>query len=119
MLTVKLIHTESKKMIGKVILVLAVISFGVVSFFAGMQWKQKNLGTLEKFKLGNSIEVQLTPNSKGSIPAGTTLYKYAILPETRTFLMFVNIKNESLLVPHDQEGKYNLVSPLDGYLKDW
>jgi hypothetical protein len=47
------------------------------------------------------------------LPRGTTLYRYRVLPEITTYIVFVNTKNENLLSPTEMAGA--VIDPIDAY----
>ena len=102
----------------KIIAAATIIVFiSVLSFWVGAWWEKSHIAKWSKSELTSSIEVQLSPNNVGSLPAGTVLYEYRELPEITTYVVFVNLKERNILGEVIEENRENVVSPLSGYLK--
>ncbi|MBQ4878738.1 hypothetical protein [Pseudoalteromonas luteoviolacea] len=86
-----------------------------IAFVAGSRWKQETLGNLPTYKLKEGIKLQESPDAIGELPAGSTIYEYRSLGETRTYIAFFNLKNQMVIEPIKHE-KVSTVDPLDGYV---
>lgn len=85
-----------------------------LGFLLGTKWKQENIASKSTYHLTSDINVQVSPDDIGTLPKGTTLYEFKSMGETTTYVVFVNIENQTILRPFQHEHK-NTVDPLDGY----
>lgn len=74
--------------------------------------------TLKKKKpVCNSVEIivtlQVSPDSIGVLPAGSTLYGHRALGEIATYKVFINTKRLDLL----KESEFQGIAPIDAYRK--
>ncbi|WP_074866677.1 hypothetical protein [Atopomonas hussainii] len=88
----------------------------IAFFFAGAFWQKWQLLESGVFKLTKPLKLQASPDTTGTLPAGTTLYKYASAGEIETFVIFLQTKNLGLLKPHNFDNQLT-VNPIDGYLE--
>ena len=98
--------------------VLGILVLIALSFFAGVYWKGKTLGNAQKLEVKIPLEMQVSPDNRGTIPAGAILYKYRDLPEISTYYLFVNLKERDALAQYSEENKFNLVIPVTAYPKN-
>lgn len=65
------------------------------------------------------MELQESPERRGSVPAGTVLYEYRVLPETSTYIVFVSTQYRDVLQEYElEDGRKNVIDPLNGYLAE-
>jgi len=89
---------------------IAFLAFGV-----GYWWKGERLGALDRFEVKKPLEIQVAPTKKGVLPEGAVLYEYRVLPETTTYILFVNSKNRDLLAPRPGGEHKVVIEPVDAY----
>jgi hypothetical protein len=89
----------------------------VCAFAAGLWWRDSQIGRLNKFNLSKNLTIQASPGKEGVIPVGAVFYEYRVLPETTTYILFVNLKERDILQQHRSviEGS---VEPIDAHPAD-
>lgn len=85
-----------------------------LAFFLGTKWQKENIASKQTYKLTSDINLQVSPDEIGKLPKGTTLYEFNAMGETTTYVVFVNLENQTVLTPFQHEHQ-NTVDPIDGY----
>lgn len=101
-------------MVKKIMCITITLVLCAAAFYAGTKWKERTLGTLPMYHLKESIKLQLSPEHIGSLPAGSTIYKYSAKGETVTYFVFFSMENR-MIIERFRPKKFNTVSPLSGY----
>lgn len=103
----------------KLSLIVLVILITIAAFYGGMRWQKGHIGELRKWRLAEPMELQESPERRGSLPAGTVLYEYRVLPETSTYIVFVSTERRDVLQEYElEDGRSNVIDPLSGYLSE-
>ncbi len=93
---------------------LALLTVAVGSFFVGWFAREYRLLDGPRFLLGQPLKLLAAGNDPGSLPTGTVLYQYRVLPEISTFVVFVNTKRLDALRT-ESGGKPFLVAPVEAH----
>jgi hypothetical protein len=94
---------------------LAAAACVLAGFMAGRWRSTDRVAELPRHKLLRPLTLQAKAGSVGTLPEGTTLYEYRVLPEITTYVVFVNTKWRSLL--SEVEGGPARVQPIDAYIE--
>jgi hypothetical protein len=71
--------------------------------------------TLNVFQTTEPLELHAKNGTTGSLPAGTALYRYSVLPEITTYCVFVGLKERDIL---EGRGRTGVISPLAAFPVD-
>lgn len=103
----------------KLSILIVVMLVAVVSFYGGIRWQKAHIGELRKWRLVQPLELQESPEHRGSLPVGTVLYEYQMLPETGSYIVFIKTQQRDVLEEYEAEdGRKNVIDPLSGYLAE-
>lgn len=90
--------------------------FAAGTFFLGSYWGQKKIRNSPKYELTTQLEIQVSPDRRGVLPAGVVLYRTGDKLDPPSFFMYVNTKALNTLKP--VEGEEGVTIPVDAYLPD-
>ena len=102
-------------MTGKLFVTFGGLIVALLAFAAGYWWKGERLGALRRFEVKKPLEIQVAPTKRGVLPEGVVLYEYRVLPETTTYILFVNLQHRDLLVPRTAGAHKAIIEPVDAY----
>ena len=102
-------------MTGKILYVATAALCVVIGFAAGRWHGADRVAALPRYRLGRPLTLQAVAGQVGSLPKGATLYEYRVLPETTTYVVFVNTKSRDLLTPSRETGP--VIHPIDAYVE--
>jgi hypothetical protein len=94
--------------------IVAVLAL-VVGFVAGRSWPSDPLGSLSTYQVESALSLQAPGGQVGSLPKGSTLYEYRVMPETTTFVLFVNSKYRDRLTTSPVSP--GTLSPVEAYVE--
>ncbi len=89
----------------------------LIAFFGGEVWMENRLLAGDRYRITQELELQVTPAQIGTLPVGTTLYKYDVSSDTTVYLAFVELKRRDVVVA-DTEPAGAVVKPISAYLRE-
>ena len=97
-------------------MILTIIIFTLcgISFVIGSKWGANKIQNVQAYKLKADISVQMSTEDIGKLPKGTQLHEYRSMGETTTYVVFLNLKDNTILEPLDNQREFKMWA-LDGY----
>ena len=97
------------KLLSVIAVVGAVLVAGGIGYFVGC----KDVAAMPRQITTKPLQLQTSPEARGQLPQGTSLYEYRALGETTIYCAFISLKERNVLTPVKSGDR--IVAPVSAY----